>query len=92
MFKKKKKAPSRRAPYMYADNDQYEAWSWCVNNSISICVLPDWSNSGKWLVEITMNDKVTVDPNNYDGVEALTKMYEYCKYYYDKNKKDEKQL
>ena len=77
---------------MYADNDQYKAWAWCVNNSISICVLPDWSNSGKWLVEITMNDKVTVDPNTYDGVEALTKMYEYCKYYYDKNKKDEKQL
>ena len=92
MFKKKKKAPSRRAPYIYADNDQYKAWSWCINNNIGICVLPDWSNSGKWLVEITMNDKVTVDPNTYDGVEALIKMYEYCKYYYNKNNKDEKQL
>ena len=89
MFKKKK-APSRKAPFLHPSKEQYTAWAWCVNNSIGICVLPDWSNSGKWLVEITMNEKVTVDPNTYDGVEALTKMYEYCKYYYDKNKKNEK--
>ena len=89
MFKKKK-APSRKAPYRHPSKEQYTAWAWCVNNNIGICVLPDWSNSGKWLVEITMNEKVTVDPNNYNGVEALNKMYEYCKYYYDKNEKNEK--
>jgi hypothetical protein len=49
-----------------------------------VCVIPDWSNSSKWKVEITINDKVTVDPKTYEGVEALNKMYEYCKYYKDK--------
>ena len=86
MFKKKK-APSRKAPYLHPSKELYTAWAWCVNNNIGICVLPDWSDSGKWLVEITMNEKVTVDPNTYNGVEALTKMYEYCKYYKDKYEK-----
>ena len=62
---------------------------WCVNNKISVCVIPDWSNVGMWKLEITMNNKVVVDPKTYKGVEAMNKMYEYCKYYYDKNKKDE---
>ena len=87
---KKKTAPSRKAPYLHPSKEQYNSWSWCINNNIGICVLPDWINSGKLLVEITMNEKATVDPNTYNGVEALAKMYEYCKYYYDKNTKNDK--
>ena len=84
MFKSYKKAPSRRAPYLHPTKDQYEAWAWCVNNKIGVCVIPDWSDSSKWKVEITMNDKISVDPATYEGVQALNKMYEYCKYYKDK--------
>jgi len=88
MFKKKKDK-TRVAPYLHPTVKQREAWMWCVNNKISVCVMPDWSNVGMWKLEITMNNKVVIDPKTYKGVEAMNKMYEYCKYYYDKNKKDE---
>ena len=83
MFKKKK-APSRRAPYLHPSKSQYDAWTWCINNKVGVCVVPDWPNAGKWKIEIVMNEKTSVDPNSYDGIEALTKMYEYCKYYKNK--------
>ena len=40
-----------------------------------------------WNVEIVMKGKSTINPVDYTGTEALTKMYEYCKYYYDKHNK-----
>ena len=83
MFKKKKDK-SRKAPHIHATREQWLAWEWCVKNKIGICVIPEWSNVGDWRIEITMNDKVTLDPNTYKGTEAMNKMYEYCKYYKDK--------
>ena len=83
MFKKKKDK-SRKAPYIHATKDQWLAWEWCVRNKIGVCVIPDWNNVGSWHIEITMNDKVTLDPNTYKSTEAMNKMYEYCKYYKDK--------
>ena len=83
MFKKKK-TPTRKAPRVQATREQWSAWEWCIKNKIGICVIPDWNNAGDWHVEITMNDKVTLDPNTYKGTEAMNKMYEYCKYYKDK--------
>lgn len=88
MFKKKKDK-TRVAPYLHPTTEQRKAWMWCVKNKICVCVIPDWSNVGMWKLEITMNNKIVVDPKTYKGVEAMNKMYEYCKYYYDKNKKDE---
>ena len=41
-------------------------------------------------VEIIINGNSTINPEDYTGTEALTKMYEYCKYYYDKINKNEK--
>ena len=83
MFKKKKDK-SRKAPHIHATREQWLDWEWCIKNKIGICVIPDWNNAGDWHVEITMNDKVTLDPNTYKGTEAMNKMYEYCKYYKDK--------
>ena len=83
MFKKNK-TPTRKAPRIHATREQWLAWEWCVKNKIGICVIPDWNNAGDWHVEITMNDKVTLDPNTYKGTEAMNKMYEYCKFYKDK--------
>ena len=88
MFKKKKDK-SRKAPHKHPTKTQREAWEWCVRNKIGVCVTPDWTNIGSWCIEIMMNDKVTLDPSTYKGNEVIDKMYEYCKYYYDKNKKDE---
>jgi hypothetical protein len=83
MFKKKKDK-GRKAPHIHTTREQRLAWEWCIRNKIGICVIPEWSNVGDWRVEITMNDKVTLDPNIYKGTEAMKKMYEYCKYYKDK--------
>jgi hypothetical protein len=90
VFKKKKKAPSRRAPFLVPSVEQTKHFAWCIQNGIGVCVVPNWKTSDKWNVEIILRDKSNVNPIDYEGIEALTKMYEYCKYYYDKNKKDEK--
>tara|TARA_R100000951_G_scaffold113157_1_gene114632 strand:+ start:738 stop:1007 length:270 start_codon:yes stop_codon:yes gene_type:complete len=85
MFKKKPKAPSRKAPFLAQTKDNIKHWSWAIKNGIGICVVPNWSISDKWNIEITINKKVSKDPVDYSGVEALAKMYEYYKYYYDKH-------
>ena len=90
VFNKKKKSPSRKAPYMYQTPEQMKHFAWCIHNGIGICVIPNWKTADKWNVEIILRGKSTINPADYEGVEALTKMYEYCKYYYDKNKKNEK--
>jgi|TARA_R110001592_G_scaffold75852_2_gene229476 hypothetical protein len=82
---KNKKAPSRKAPFLAQTKDNAIHWSWCIRNKISICVIPDWNTVDKWLVEIKIKDKISIDPKKYEGIEALAKMYEYCKYYYNKN-------
>ena len=35
----------------------------------------------------TINNKAHLDPKMYEGKEAIEKMYEYYKYYYDKHNK-----
>ena len=59
MFKKKKDK-SRKAPHIHATRQQREAWEWCVKNKISICVTPEWNNTGSWRVEISMKDKINI--------------------------------
>ena len=63
--------------------------SWCMNNGISIAVCPDWNrSSNSWMLEIKIKGKVSTDPADYTDEEALRKMYEYYKYYYDKYNED----
>tara|TARA_R110002020_G_scaffold53123_6_gene148979 strand:+ start:5007 stop:5285 length:279 start_codon:yes stop_codon:yes gene_type:complete len=92
MYKKKKSGQSRKAPYMSHTKEDVKHWSWCMNNGIGICVIPNWDNIELWKVEITINGKVSVDPKDYKGPEALSKMFDYYKYYYDKNNKNEDTL
>ena len=63
---------------------------WCLDNSIAVCVVPDWDRSSEyWKIEIKINNKVHVDPAIYTLANVHDKMYEYYKYYYDKyNEKD----
>ena len=42
-------------------------------------------DNSQWQVEITINGRSNLDPKIYTGKEAQAKMYEYYKYYYDKN-------
>ena len=60
--------------------------SWCHDNNIFIAVTPKWSGGvGEWNLEIRINGKTHLNPESYTGYNAQTKMYEYYKYYYDKN-------
>ena len=55
---------------------------WCLNKNIHVAVSPGETN---WKVEIRMNKgNWNKDPGVYEHPEAMEKMYEYYKYYYDK--------
>ena len=54
---------------------------WCMNKNIKIAVVPSGT---RWQVELNLNGKIHLNPEQYDGKEATEKMYEYYKYYYDK--------
>ena len=61
---------------------------WCLDNSIAVCVVPDWDRSSEyWKIEIKINNKVHVDPTSYTVANVHDKKYEYYKYYYDKYNK-----
>ena len=69
----------------YTDEDMKRV-EWCMNKNITVAVIPNWGGgTDEWKVEITMNRRVHMDPKVYSGYNAQTKMYEYYKYYYDKN-------
>jgi len=87
-FKKKKTASRSPGSIPYSvKNTKY--FSWCIDNDIRICVIPNWSTFDSWNVEISIGDKISIDPVDYKSKAALHKMYEYCKYYYDKHNKNE---
>ena len=58
---------------------------WCIKKGIKIAVVPNWDGgSDEWKIELNINKKIHTDPKVYKDKEALAKMYEYAKYYYDK--------
>ena len=58
---------------------------WCMKKGIKIAVIPHWDGaSNEWKIELNINKKIHTDPKVYKDKEALAKMYEYYKYYYDK--------
>ena len=60
---------------------------WCIKKGIKIAVVPNWEGaSNEWKIELNINKKIHTDPKVYKDKEALAKMYEYYKYYYDKYK------
>ena len=86
-FKKyKKAAPGRRAGQCNYTSEDMKRVGWCINKGIKIAVVPNWKeDSSQWQVEIMINGRSNLDPKIYTGEEAQMKMYEYYKYYYDKN-------
>tara|TARA_R110000765_G_scaffold28732_1_gene69214 strand:- start:664 stop:930 length:267 start_codon:yes stop_codon:yes gene_type:complete len=69
----------------YTDED-IKRVEWCMNKDIFISVVPKWDGgTNEWNVEIKMNGRTHLSPEAYSGYDAQTKMYEYYKYYYDKN-------
>jgi hypothetical protein len=92
MFRSKKKGPSRSPGFLPYTKDNTKHFGWCLENKINICVIPNWKTTHFWNVEITINNKVVLDPVDYEPKEALKKMYEYYKYYYEKYNKDEDEV
>ena len=82
-FKKQKGRTAGLHPYT-AENMKQAGW--CHSNNIFIAVTPKLDGAtDDWKVEIRMNGRAHLDPKTYSGYDAQTKMYEYYKYYYDKN-------
>ena len=82
----KKAAPGRRAGQCSYTAEDMKRVGWCINKGIKIAVVPNWKgDSSQWQVEIMINGRFNLDPKIYNGKEAQMKMYEYYKYYYDKN-------
>ena len=79
---KKKKGGTLYYPYTRKDMKRV---NWCLEKNIEVAVSP---GNSKWKVEIRMNKgDWKRDPGVYEQEEAMEKLYEYYKYYYDKYNK-----
>ena len=83
-YKPKTKKKKANLYHAYTKKD-IKRVGWCMNNNIEVAVSP---GEIQWKVEIRMNKgKWNKDPGVYEHEEAMKKMYEYYKYYYDKYNK-----
>ena len=84
---RKKKGSSLYYPYT---EENMKHAGWCINNGIGIAVSNDTAaaSTDKWKIEIRFNKgPYKRDPAVYEYDEAMKKLYEYYKYYYDKYNK-----
>jgi len=85
-FKRFKRSPSKRPPHKVWRENEMKIIGWCLQNKIGVSISPDWKNDmSKWIIEININGKIHTDPSRYDDEVVLNKLYQYYKYYYDKN-------
>ena len=63
----------------------WEAYRWCVRNNIAIA--PHAKSTTEWYVSIRNKDKTNLSPKAYEKTIIWQKIFEYCKYYYDKHRK-----
>ena len=86
-WKNSKKIRGRTPGFLtYTDQDMKHI-GFCLKKGIKISVVPNWDGaSDEWRVELNINKKIHLDPKIYKDKEALAKMYECAKYYYDKYK------
>jgi hypothetical protein len=76
---KNKKTGMGNAP---ADSESLEAQRWCIRNNIYIS--PKAINENSWRIEIINRGNKNVDPSVYRRTEVWEKLFEYCKFYYNK--------
>ena len=87
-WKNSKKITGRTPGYLPYTDDNIKHAGWCIGKGIKIPVSPNWEGPDyEWKIEININGKIHFDPAIYEDKEALKKMYEYYKYYYDKYNK-----
>ena len=80
-----KKIRGRTPGFLSYTPENMKHVGWCLKKNIKIAVTPNWEGaSNEWKIELNINKKIYTDPKVYKDKEALAKMYEYYKYYYDK--------
>ena len=79
-----KKATGKSPGYHSYTREDMKRVNWCITKGIKIAVTPIGT---RWQVELNINGKIHLNPEQYEGKEATEKMYEYYKYYYDKYNK-----
>ena len=80
-----KKLRGRSPGFLTYTNQDIKRIIWCIKKGIKIAVIPNWDGgSAEWRIELNINKKIHLDPKVYKDKEALAKMYEYAKYYYEK--------
>jgi len=81
--KPKKKGTSLYYPYTKEDMRRVQ---WCNDKDIQVACVPIGND---WQVQIRLNKgDWKNDPGIYEHEEAMEKLYEYYKYYYDKYNKE----
>jgi hypothetical protein len=65
-----------------ATEHEMKAYIWCIRNKIYIA--PKAINEVNWSIVITNNGRIHTDPNHYGKDLIWKKLYEYYKYYYEK--------
>ena len=87
-FKRWNKSPSKKPAGRPWKESELKIIGWCMRKKILISTTPDWKDDlNRWIVHININSRIHDDPKRYNDEEALEKMYEYYKYYYDRGKK-----
>jgi len=52
-----------------------------------IAISPKAKSAVQWFVDIRNKGKTSTSPETYGKTEIWQKIFEYCKYYYDKHRK-----
>ena len=84
-----KKSTGRKPPQKSWSREELKIIGWCMTRNIKVSMTPDWKNNvGKWLIDISINNKIHTDPNKYSDDQINDKVLEYYKYYYKPNTND----
>jgi hypothetical protein len=67
------------------DPKLWKAYRWCVRNNIAIS--PKAKSTTAWYVDIKNKGKTHTSPETYGRTEIWKKIFEYCKFYYDKHRR-----
>lgn len=79
----KKKGQIDMGKSSYNEED-WAAWRWCIRNEIMIA--PKAKTSSSWYVTITNKSRTNESPESYEKTVIWGKIFEYCRYYYEKHK------
>lgn len=67
------------------NEDDWEAYRWCVRNNIAIG--PKAYTEKTWKIDIINEGRTNTSPGTFGKNEIWQEIFKYCKYYYDKHRK-----